>query len=438
MMPCNKSDDVSNNGFLYGVSLVLNCNAETVPDNVSIEFFKEKNHKITWSQDNDKPKLSIFIDSNVDDFNQLLRKVSLPDMIKKKREEQASSDDQSSANLTLGIALVSHQNVIPSMRKSLSRFYGDISSIGSAHSPRGTIAVPLGSILASFRSKEAEPILSSLLNPYLDFGHSSVMSNKPSSLSDQKKMFESSAIEALVESIPPIPLALLFVTALLEQKIIFTSRRRSSLISMTVALKKLLEPLEWSHLFVPVVPGGLASDLMQYPAPFILGMPFSVGSMSLLKNIPDDVTIVDVDVGRVMLAKNFSVHFDPQSGSDILDEQGNSKQVGTIAALRTQVLHLAETMGAVIGAKQSDILWTSDSPNVDSVLSPMKQRKGEAVQNVCNSFIRELLAGKLISFFARISYEEINSFLFCHIQTLIFPSSFRKYHQRVQHLLLLD
>jgi hypothetical protein len=57
------------------------------------------------------------------------------------------------------------------------------------------------------------------------------------------------------------PLALLFVTVLLEQK------RRRVLHSASAALADL-----WSHLLVPLVPFSLAGDLIQYPAPFILGV----------------------------------------------------------------------------------------------------------------------------------------------------------------------
>ncbi len=378
VMPSSKNDNISEDGFLYGVSLILNCNTEKVSDEVTIEFFNEKDHKITWSQENDKPKLSIFIDSKVDAFNQSLQQMSLSEIIKKQRETCSNP----SACITLGITLVSHQNAIPSMRKSLSRLFGDVSSVDVSQSSRG-IAAPFASILESFRSKEETqiPLLTSLLNPYLDFGWKSL--SMPS-LSEQKESFETSAIEALVESIPPIPLALLFITALLEQKIVFTSRRRSNLVSMTVALRRLLKPLEWSHLFVPLVPDGLANDLVQYPAPFILGIPFTPESMNLLKSIPENVTIVDVDVGRVILTKNFSTHFDTQGT--------NEERKATTAALRTQVLHLAETLGGVIGSKQSDRLWACDSPHIDS--TELVSKKGEAVQNVTRCFLRELLAGK--------------------------------------------
>lgn len=393
MVPCNKNDSntVNDDGLLYGVSLVLNFNtneSETTHHDVEIEFVKDENHRMTWGQEQQKMKLKIFIDTNVEDFNQLLSQISIADAVRKQRETYYSIDanTRSSCCVTLGIALLSYDNFIPAMRKSLSHFFNHTSSSSSSYMCNGT-ATPLATILECFRSKYASTsILHSMLNPYLDYGCNSMPGNMP--MSNQQQMFETSAIESLVESIPPIPLALLFITALLEQKIIFTSRRRSSLVSMTVALKKLLQPFEWSHLFVPLVPDGLASDLVQYPAPFILGIPFSSDTLSLLKCIPNDVTIVDVDVGRVILSKYFSVDLEGQRKED---------KKSTAAALRSQVLHLAETLGGVIGAKISDRLWSCDSPDVDSLFAaPKTESKGEAFTLVISSFLRELLAGKFL------------------------------------------
>lgn len=401
MIPCKKNDGSSiDDGFLYGVSLVLNFNTDkhdlSNDDQVLIEFVEDETHKMTWSKEKEKSKLSIFTNTNIEEFNKRLNDTSVAASIERQKEIYSkSSSTTSPCYITVGIALLSDHNVIPSMRRTLSHFFNHTSSLGSSITSNN-VAMPLAHILECFRSSQEldnfSSVLSTLLDPYLDFGCSSLeaATTKSLSLSDQKHLFEASAIESLVESIPPIPLALLFVTALLEQKIIFTSKRRSGLVSMTTALKKLLRPFEWSHLFVPLVPDGLASDLVQYPAPFILGIPFSSDTLSLLKRIPDDITIVDVDVGRVILAKNFSVDLEGQSNEDKISATMN---------LRSQVLHLAETLGGVIGCKECERLWSSDSPHIDSMFSatsPNKESssKGEAVQKVISSFIRELLAGK--------------------------------------------
>jgi hypothetical protein len=377
----NEDNGIVEDGFLYGVSLVMNFNIEKeLSDKTEINFVEDTNQRMTWVQEKDTmpKKLSIFVDANIDSFNDLVDQKSLSSLIHKLQNERSTESSSSTKPVSVGMALLSYENVIPSMRKSLSRFFSDISRVNPSISTQA-VATPLANILKCFHSKEADAsVLSSLLKPYVDYGISSF------SKSSQKEMFEKSSIETLVESIPPIPLVLLFITALLEQKIIFTSRRRSSLVSMTIALKKLLNPFEWSHLFVPLVPAGMAVDLIQYPAPFILGIPFGSGTMSFLKTIPDDVTIVDVDVGRVILAKNFSsAHI-----------ESNSKNPNVGAPLRSQVLHLAETLGGVIGATQSECLWKCDSPLVDSIPAiSTTGTKGEAVESIFKSFIKELLAG---------------------------------------------
>lgn len=206
--------------------------------------------------------------------------------------------------------------------------------------------------------------------------------------------------EALLNSLPPIPLALTFITCLLEQKIVLSSSRRSILLSISTILRELLSPLEWSHLFVPLVPTTLANDLVQYPAPFILGIPSEdKGSMELLNSLPEDVTLVDLDVGRVILARKFSGDFD-----SLKSYNGNAATI-----VRTQVLCLAEALGGVLGAKLYGQSWRSDSPLVfpsinpnspysiyeelDSTMKTSNERKFMTVKKVFEAFIQELLVG---------------------------------------------
>jgi len=386
IMPCNmNSDNPSDDGHLYGVSLVINSSTDLATDELTIELVNEKGdgnqqleNKILWSQENGKIKISISVDAEVHKFNELLCKIK--PCPKVEREEDSVPNKSFH---TVGIIFVAYQNVIPAMRISLGRFFSKISGVGSSSSQG--VATPLANILNVFQNDEAsKSVLASLVKPYIQ-PHTS---SKLMSPNYQKELYEVSAMEALVESLPPIPLALLFITALLEQKIVFASRRRSCLISTAVALKRLLRPFKWTHLFVPLVPAALANDLVQYPAPFILGIPTdTVGSIGLLKSIPDDVTLVDLDVGRVILSKNISTDFDIQLSHE--------EERASATALRSQMLHLAETLGNVLGSDESSILWKCDSPVVDSVCTkPISTRiKAEAVQNAIHLFLKELLTG---------------------------------------------
>ena len=290
-------------------------------------------------------------------------------------------------SLTIGLALVSSCNTISIMRDALSFFLKDISHV-AAHSSGlndGRFCTPLVDLLGNFWNRDVEPTaLNEILNPYLRRSEELFMKQ---SLSEQAEDFKVKACHALVASLPSIPLALLFVTVLLEQKVVFTSGRRSILLSAAMAIRELIKPLQWSHLFVPLVPSSLANDLVQYPAPFILGISsIDKGSMELLNTLPSDVTVVDLDVGRVILAKEFSHDF------KLL--RTNEEEKVTAKALRTQVLHLAETIGGIFASCRSDRTWLCDSPN--STASEVLREKHiyHPVRDICNAFINELLAGK--------------------------------------------
>lgn len=78
------------------------------------------------------------------------------------------------------------------------------------------------------------------------------------------------------------------------------------LTSASIALIELLSPLKWTHLHVPLVPITMMEELLHCPTPFALGVATDDReSASILSSIPADVTLVDLDVGRVLLASEF-------------------------------------------------------------------------------------------------------------------------------------
>ena len=281
---------------------------------------------------------------------------------------------------TIAITLVSERCVIPAMRKTLARLYDEKVTRSK---PNSRSCASLVETLEKLKTADCDQtMLSTILEPYLKDGSSDWV-DRP--LVDQEESFEKSCVEVLVETLSPIPIALLFITALLEQKIVFTSSRRSVLVSMVAGLRSLLRPLGWSHLIVPLAPPALAQDLVQYPAPFIIGVALdNKGSMDLLKTLPMDITLVDVDVGRVILTQEFSHHFESTGVKDL---------EATTSALRSQVLNLAESIGNLIGVHQSDSIWRCDSPMTESITGVSSDMKVEAVQIIAKAFIRELCAG---------------------------------------------
>ena len=385
------SSDDGGDGSLYGVSLVFQRSISAHGSNFDAERKTEVPTQLVHGplSDDDSSPLSleedigsrirkVFVDNgDVSTFNSCLQERTWRDRIR--REVRA---DRTVAKV--GVALVSQSNVILSMRETLSNLLYDISR---ENGRKGSILVcgPLIDILGNFANQHVDSsVISGLMQCYMK------RSTKPwieRPILAQKDEFEKAAGEQIVNSLPPIALAMMFVTALLEQKIVIASNRRSLLLSSTVALKLMLQPLNWCHLIVPRVPANLAADLLQYPAPFILGLPSDEpGVMELVRNLPEDVTLVDLDVGRVILAPSFA-HASELGG-------GSSSDTDSLAALRSQVLFLAQSLGTVFGASIDAPLWACDRPS--SIYSEESQAGASRfgrLRQACKDFIEELLAG---------------------------------------------
>ena len=299
---------------------------------------------------------------------------------------------------TVGIALVSRKNVVIAMRQTLWMLLRDFSRMpedDSSSSARNKEVLTCGGLvdlLGNFAHQNVEQnSLRCILEPYIRAASSSWV-DRP--LSAQKEEFDRLAGQQLITCLPPIPLALLFVATLLEQKIVLSSSRRSILFSATEALKGMLAPLKWCHLLVPLVPSALAKDLIQYPAPFILGMPSEdPGVMDILNELPMDVTLVDLDVGRVILAPEFSL-----DNSNAPKDQNISEAMHT---LRSQVLYLAQILGSLFGAKLFRDAWSCDSPSLSfrtNTESIKQESDYDVLCSVCRNFIEELMAGTFIIF----------------------------------------
>jgi hypothetical protein len=326
------------------------------------------------------PKRSNVVELNSPIFAERLQERSWTERLSR----EVRDDDGS---VTVGIALVSQRNVVFAMRETLVRLLRDFSRGPDETTTDLRECDALVNLLGNFAHQDVEPAsLKSILEPFLRSA-STPWLERP--ISAQKLGFEQMAGQQLIRSLPPVPLALLFVTALLEQKIVLSSSRRSILLSATVALQQLLRPLKWCHLIVPRVPSALAADLLQYPAPFILGMPSEdPGMMDLIRDLPNDVTLVDLDVGRVILAPSFA--HNSEMG------RGTPNNENTAGALRSQVLYLAQSLGGVFGARMDSPTWLCDQPlltNYEQPSMPKHESEFDTLRSVCQSFLKELLAG---------------------------------------------
>jgi hypothetical protein len=325
---------------------------------------------------NDK-KITEFI--NGDDHPNFFRRLSEQRWSDRLNEEVDRNND---AVATIGVALVSQRNVIMAMRNALFLFLQECSDSSSCGK--------LVQLLGNFAHQDVESmVLKNILEPFIQRSSAPWLEYP---VGYQKECFFQCAGQQLIDCLPPVPLALMFVTALLEQKIVFTSSRRSLLFSVVATLSELLKPLRWCHLLVPRVPSSLAGDLLQYPAPFILGLPSEdPGTMDLIRELPDDVTLVDLDVGRVILATSFA--HNNELG------RGTPNNAETARALRAQVLFLAQSLGNVF-ASTLNPLWNCDNPftshlsvDISGVHFTNRDSKFDSLRKVCKEFVEELLAG---------------------------------------------
>ena len=324
-----------------------------------------------------------------DETTRLLNVSSMTPTFNKRLQERSWVEraEDSEEALSIGIALVSRRNVVPAMRDTLSKLLHDFSRGPDnleSHSKTRLSCRGLVDVLGAFSYQDVETTsLRNILEPYLRSA-SAPWLDRP--IDDQREAFETTALKQLTHCLTPTPLALLFVTALLEQKIVLSSSRRSVLHSASVALVNMLRPLKWSHLLVPLVPSALANDLLQYPAPFILGIPSEEkASMDLLNNLPNDVTLVDLDVGRVILAPAFAL--------DNEMVRGTEDAALTARALRSQVLYLAQALGSACGACLSRETWCCDTiQRVDGDANNSSQAF-DNFRSLIRSFIQELLSG---------------------------------------------
>ena len=146
---------------------------------------------------------------------------------KSKLQEQNWSQ-QVGQGATIGLALISRRNVTHAMRETLSLLYNDFCAVKSCDEGRDEkkarnifFCQPLVDILGVFtHSQGVEPTaLSCLLQPYHAYNTSRWV-HRP--LSDQSELLMKTSGMQLMQALPPVPLALAFITLLLEQKVCVT------------------------------------------------------------------------------------------------------------------------------------------------------------------------------------------------------------------------
>lgn len=232
MIPTTTNRDLADDKWIYCVSLVLRrCSVSKV-----FTTEQDANMKCVYELEEDESACQVgsfdfqspffFTCSNDGRSQKRIMKVSQKLKQFNRKLQELKWSNQVDQGATIGIALISRRNIMHGMRETLSLLYNDFCSIKSSDqkgvndnmNSGAYVCQPLVDILGVFTHSSGVEgsSLSCLLEPYQNFVTSRWSHD---SLSDQSEEFLKSSGIQLLQALPPIPLALAFVTLLLEQKV---------------------------------------------------------------------------------------------------------------------------------------------------------------------------------------------------------------------------
>ena len=122
---------------------------------------------------------------------------------------------------------------------------------------------------------------------------------------------ETHALQLLFSALSIPDIVTLLGHALLERKLCLVSSSYTLLSSAGHALRSLMSPLEWVHVYAPVLPRSML-DLLQCPTPFILGIH---ASYAFKQDFPyvTDMLVVDLDLGVINVPQDQLLSLPPSS-----------------------------------------------------------------------------------------------------------------------------
>ncbi|XP_025411611.1 DENN domain-containing protein 1B-like isoform X2 [Sipha flava] len=90
---------------------------------------------------------------------------------------------------------------------------------------------------------------------------------------------------------------IIFASMLFERRIIFTSKKLYRLSACVQSANAILYPMNWQHIFIPVLPQSLI-DYLLAPMPYLIGLPYSL-FQNLQRNDLGEVVILDADKNTI-------------------------------------------------------------------------------------------------------------------------------------------
>ena len=356
-------------GCIYGVSLILQRNTyKSHYRNLSLCLDENPIHEIA----SHRKKISLL---SYEFFPPEI--VSLiPSFDGQEKIYSRSSKYYQSGDI-IGLCLISSINIIPSMRSTLSSFFDDMVKFNCIPSNETSYNLDPTVDLLDLMGKNSK-LLCNIIQHYNCPTKNSWI-ERP--IQEQKNYIEKSWDHMLLDTLSPVSIALVFSIILLEQKIAVFSSRRSLLMGCVKSLSTFLRPLDWTHLLVPVVQNSMVGDLLGYPGPFIIGIAADgADGNDWLNELPSDVTLVDLDIGRVILAETIG------------DKEDGTKSSG----LRSQVMYFSEEFGRFVGSQIYPSEWHCDQlcPRNMSSSAETRHKRHLILRDILQMYMEELLSGK--------------------------------------------
>lgn len=188
--------------------------------------------------------------------------------------------------LPCGICVLSTSPSLPELREGLSRYYSQISAQVMEQKP-----LTKGVFDYFWKGLEASDLCLAIVP------HITESATKAEAEGRRGGAQPTDAdISLLLRCLHPRHLCLLVASLLCEHKVIMLSDCLSLLTLAGEALRQLLRPLVWSHVYVPLLPHCMARDLLQCPTPFLLGLPkpYAAGM-----DLPREAVRVDLDASHI-------------------------------------------------------------------------------------------------------------------------------------------
>lgn len=73
---------------------------------------------------------------------------------------------------------------------------------------------------------------------------------------------------------------IIFASMLFERRIIFTSNKLYRLSACVQSANAILYPMNWQHIFIPVLPQSFI-DYLSAPMPYLIGLPYALFKVTI-------------------------------------------------------------------------------------------------------------------------------------------------------------